>query len=309
MQFVWNILLGNTVREYVTVSLQGAGPERVYLTAGEFTSNVSQLQWLLCLNPPVFGVWQAAGTPLATRKLGTLYTLYYVADEKSMHREAVLTLELLDKMEEKEGTLLLLKVKNSQIHHIDPFRTRLLYHKFYKKPGFSFDNMKAYAAAYSYPRRVRIISFKEDEEHQYFFPMDLLGEITESHIHFFGLRHSNLALKKIMAAQKIVISEVPAQYKSVIYQLGKGHITAPQPVDRLPFPIIRTAEFDFSIPAWAESYKEVRIQKTLNLGSHMLLIGRWANEVTLKPPTPRLHHIHFLHFLQQKKRGQAYPPV
>src|ERR1700754_4948275 len=98
MQVIWNILFGNPVREYVTVSLQGAGPERVYLTAGEFTSDVSQLQWLLCLDPPVFGVWQAAGAPLANRELGSLYTLYYVADERSMNGEAVLMLELLDKM-------------------------------------------------------------------------------------------------------------------------------------------------------------------------------------------------------------------
>jgi hypothetical protein len=80
-------------------------------------------------------------------------------------------------------------------------------------------------------------------------------------------------------------------------------------LDQLPFPVITTRQFGFPIPDWVESYKEVKIHKTVDIGSHMLLYGEWTEDVVLKSPTPRLHHIHFLHFLNQKKRVGAYPVV
>jgi hypothetical protein len=58
-----------------------------------------------------------------------------------------------------------------------------------------------------------------------------------------------------------------------------------------------------------ESYKEIRIGKTLDLGSHMLLCGEWSEEVVLRAATPRLHHIHFLYYLHQKGGRLHYPIV
>src|SRR6185436_18484528 len=96
----------------------------------------------------------------------------------------------------------------SKIYHVNFFKTFLLFFKYYKKPKYSFGKYKSLIAAYSYPRRVRIISFKQDD---YFniFPMDLLGEIPQSGKYIFGLRHTNVALAKIIHARKMVVSEVP----------------------------------------------------------------------------------------------------
>ena len=125
---------------------------------------------------------------------------------------AIITLDYFDKIEEADGTLYLLKLGESKIYHVNFIKTFLLFYKYYKKPKFSFEKYKSLIAAYSYPRRVRIISFKQDD---YFniFPMDLLGEIPQSGKYVFGLRHTNVALAKIIETKKIVVSEVPYIYK------------------------------------------------------------------------------------------------
>lgn len=312
--FFRKLLFGESnIREYVTVSLKDGIPERVYLEAGGQLIDVSRFQWLFCLDPAVFGVWIAAGVPVAMGDKNAVFKLFFTGAEEQQGKKAkkgavaVLKLDLFDKVEEAEGTLLLLKVKHSSIRHIHPLRAWLIYFKFYKKPGFLFERLKAYAAAYSYPRKVRIISFKHDKDHHFFFPMDLLGEMDQPRRYIFGLRHTNMALREIMEARKIVVSEVPGLHKSLIYELGKGHLSAPPLVNELPFGVVTTGKFGFAVPEWAESYKEVTILKTIDLGSHMLLFGEWSEETILKPETARLHHIHFLHFLHQKGRSRNYP--
>jgi hypothetical protein len=217
-------------------------------------------------------------------------------------------LDFFDAIREDEGTLFLFRVLHSEIRHIPALRARLLYWKFYRKPGVNFERLKAVAAAYTYPRRVRIISFRLDEEYNYIFPMDLLGDLRGPRRYLLGMRHSNTVLKRIMDVKKIVVSEVPAEYKGQIYKLGKNHSAAPPPVKDLPFGVVATREFGFLIPDWAESYKEIHIRKAIDLGSHMLLWGEWSADNILKEATPRLHHIHFLHFLHQKKlETMPYP--
>jgi hypothetical protein len=296
----------SVIREFSTVGLNDNVREKVYLQAGPHTLDVSGNQWLLGLDPRILGVWITEKEEKAQLEAATGYKMYFMDVDKAV---AVLGLEPFSIIEEDNGTLFLLKVTGSDIHHISSLRARLLFWKFYKKPGVDFDRLKAVAAAYTYPRRVRIISFKQDSDYNYIFPMDLLGDLRSSGRYLLGMRHSNQVLTKIMDEKKIVVSEVPAEYKPLIYKLGRNHSAAPPPLDQLPFGVIASREFGFYIPEWAESYKEIHIRKTLNLGSHMLLFGEWTADNVLKPPTPRLHHIHFLHFLYQKHKRSGYPIV
>jgi hypothetical protein len=167
----------------------------------------------------------------------------------------------------------------------------------------------AVAAAYTYPRRVRIISFRFDDDNNYIFPMDLLADIRPARRYLLGMRQSNQVLKRIMEAGRIVVAEAPAGYKKVIYGLGRNHSAAPPPVDQLPFGVVASRRWGYYLPDWVESYKEITIGKTLDLGSHMLLCGEWDEEVVLRPATPRLHHIHFLYFLYAKGGRLGYPVV
>jgi hypothetical protein len=242
------------------------------------------------------------------------YTLY-VHDGEPEGGEVVrgalgiMKLDYTDRIVEDNGTLFLFRVRSTVIHHIEPLRAWLLYQKFYKKPGVSYERLMAVAAAYTYPRRVRIISFRFDDDNNYIFPMDLLADIRPAGRYLLGMRHSNQVLKRIMEAGRIVVAEAPAEYKQMIYQLGRNHSASPPPVDQLPFGVIATRQWGYHLPEWVESYKEIRIGKTLDLGSHMLLSGEWDEEVALRPATPRLHHIHFLYFLHAKQGRLAYPII
>jgi hypothetical protein len=304
--FFGKMLSGESViREFSTVGIDDNIRERVYLDMGAQVLDVSGNQWLIALDPRVIGIW-LSGTEkeeLASRKCRLCF-------RDGQDDLAVVDLIFFNAVAENDGTLFLFQVTHSDIRHIHLLKARLLYWKFYRKPGVDFERLKAVAAAYTYPRRVRIISFRLDEDYNYIFPMDLLGDLRAQKRYLLGMRHSNAVLRNIMDVKKIVVSEVPAEYKWQIYKLGRNHSAAPPPIAELPFGVVTTREFGFLIPDWAESYKEIHIRRALDLGSHMLLWGQWDEDIILKDATPRLHHIHFLHFLHQKKDGAAaYPMV
>jgi hypothetical protein len=72
--------------------------------------------------------------------------------------------------------LILFNISSSRIFHLHPLLMIFHYPKYFKKAGSSWDQFKILVAAYSYPRIVKVISFR-DAEYYNIFPMDLLGEI------------------------------------------------------------------------------------------------------------------------------------
>jgi hypothetical protein len=302
------ILFGSIpVSEYSTITVTGGIVEKVFLGAGDEHIDISANHWLLCLNPVVFGTWFAKKEGIVPFDEKPFYEMHFTDAETNARTVAVLKLDFFNKIEQADGTLLLLKLTKASIHHINFIKTRLIFNKYYKKPEQDFYTLKSYAAAYSYPRRVRLISFK-DGGYSNIFPMDLVGDIPHSGRYVFGLRHSNVTLARIIETKKLVVSEVPYAYKNIIYQLGKHH-RSPQSASTLPFGRLQSETFGFPIPEWANSYKEIKIVSTMNLGSHMLLWGEEINEKSLTDPSGHLFHIHFLHYLHQQRKGLAYPLV
>ncbi len=224
-----------------------------------------------------------------------------------METLAVQKLVVSDSIQAGDGTLVLLELRRTNVHHVSYVKSLLLYHKYYKKPEQDYERLQSFAAAYSYPRRVRLVSFREGDWFN-IFPMDLVGDVPSSKRYVFGLRHSNVTLARIIESGKLCVSEVAYRYKQVIYQLGKHHKEALSET-RLPFKKISSETFGFPVPEWADSYKEIRIEMALNLGSHMLLWGEEVNEKYIHESEGHLFHIHFLHYLHQKKKGLNYPLV
>jgi hypothetical protein len=298
-QLIKRLLLPDIpVREYATVTVDKSVAEHVYLEQDGMRTDVSARQWLLCLKPVTFGVWMPG--PVEPRSTFALHFDDSICNGKTV---AQLTLELTGQIQESDGTLLLLKLKRAATHHLNFISTQLLYRRHYKKPEQNLEILRSYAAAYSYPRKVRLVSFREGN-YQNIFPMDLVGDIPQSRHYVFGLRHTNVTLERIIHARKICVSEVPFEYKDAIYELGKHHRN--QPAQHTPINFLRSDKFHFPVPDWAVSYKEIEIEKTINLGSHMLLWGREINEKLLANDCAHLFHVHFLHYLHQKKRGLEY---
>lgn len=305
------ILFGDTeIKEYATITVNDEIKERVYLKTDKSIIDISQNHFLLCLEPIVFGIWIKNGKDVSPIEESSQYKMYFTNGDGGIKRNTVanLTLDFFERINEKNGELVLLKLRKSNIYHINIIKAYLLYFKFYKKPKLSFAKLKSFASAYSYPRRVRIISFKQSDYYN-IFPMDLLGDISEDNRYVFGLRHTNTALSKIIETKKVVVSECSFEYKDIIYKLGSHHSAGPPSVELLPFKVINSQNFNFYLPEWVDSYKEINILKTINLGSHMLLWGEVSNECVLKSSTKHLFHIHYLLYLYQKRKGLVYPLV
>jgi len=304
------LLVGdNEIREYPPVRIPGEIPEKVYIEAAGTVTDVSQYHWLLCIEPVVFGVWIKQGGQKALYEEQEQYRLYFfdsankVSDKKKA--SAVITLGFFGCIAEKNGMLLLLKVIESNIYDLDFIRRYVLFSRCYKKNGLTFPKFKSFTAAYSYPRRIRLISFKQDDYYN-IFPMDLLGDISESNRFVFGLRHTNVSLSRIIETGKIVVSEVAFDHKDMIFTLGKHHSSKPPSLDSFMFNIIQSKNFGFYLPDWINGYKEIKILETKNLGSHMLLWGEVLQEHTLSGIGNNLFLIHFFEYLRQKNNGTGY---
>ena len=228
--------------------------------------------------------------------------------KNSSFTEAVMEAAYFDSIEEPEGTLYLFEINQSKIYQRNwLFRTGL-YKRYFSARQPSKYKYNSLVAAFSYPRKVKLVSFKQDHYYN-IFPMDLLGEAGAGSYHVFGLRHTNIALEKMIQSAKVVVSDISFEHKKIIYDLGKHHGTNPPPVQDLPFQVNLTSKFGFYIPEWIENYKEVEITRKLNLGSHMMLWGKILQTVNMAPKPMQMAHIHFLHYLQLKKFGENYPKV
>ena len=299
------ILLGNaTISEYSTVTVnEHAIPEKVYLQAGNSRIDISSLHWILCLEPLVFGVWLTKDADIQWLKKAKNSKIYFTDHAKKI--VAVVTTTTTGSIEENDGILFLLTLQKSRIFHINFIKAHFIFERYYKKPGLSYNKLKAFAAAYSYPRKVRVVSYK-DGDYFNIFPMDLVGDISQNNRFVFGLRHTNVTLKKIIGTQKLVISEVPFTAKPLIYELGKHHSSSLLSATELPFGLLTSHHFKFPVPGFANAYKEIRIIKNIDLGSHMLLWGEVLHSEKLNEAEGHLFHIHFLHYLHQKNNGYQY---
>jgi len=312
------ILLGDTVvTEYSNITIPGDDiQEKVYLALDGHVIDVSASHWILCIEPLVFGVWigsELLASPFAGKEGYRLYfndggTAGAGGSQLKRNAVAIVSLKCIVHIEEKSGTLLLLKMQKSSLHHFNFIKTQLLFSRYYKKEGMPFRRFSSFVAAYSYPRRIRLVSFRQDG---YFnlFPMDLLGGTPQGNRYVFGLRHTNTTLARILETGKLAVAEIPFEQKDAVYQLAKHHSSRPPALDELPFGVVESKHFGCYIPEWATSYQEIRIMKTLNLGSHMLMWGIPVSETVLNPPARHLYLLHFLEYFRRKGNGLPYPLV
>ena len=294
------------VTDYSSITTGDHISEKVFLKINDATIDVSVNHWAFCLQPVVFGIWlnkQPDISPLPDNN----YSLSFEA-ATSQKKLAEIQLSFFSSIEEKDGTLLLVKVEKCKLFHIPSIESRLLYLLYYRKPGFSFEKFKSYVSAFSYPRKVRIISFQK-EDYYNIFPMDFVGQPAKTKYYALGLRLTNKTLNEVIKTKKIVIAEVPFEYKEEIYKLGRHHSSKPLPLEQLPFKIFNSKNFGFPVPKWADAYNEISITRTLNLGSHTLLWGYSEHEEIRNTGRGNLYHVHFLLSLFQKRNGMAYTRV
>jgi hypothetical protein len=286
------ILMGDAVfTEYSRTRFSGEVQDKAWLEFDGKIVDVTLSHWLLCIEPLTFGVWIGQG-----KSPDGAYRLRF-------SDAAVIALDLVHRVEEAGGVLLLLRVRHCRLAQLDLIRRWVLYRRYYSRDKMSYERFKGFAAAYSHPRRVRLVSFRA-ADHYNLFPMDLLGEVPLQNKYVFGLRHSNRTRQQIIAAGKIVVCEAPAMYEDAVYALGKHHSSSPPAPDELPFDLGCTGIFNFYYPRWVYGYKEILIQKTFDMGSHMLLWGDVVAAETINTGDEHSYLVHFLQYLHQVRKCQ-----
>ena len=304
-KLIKNILYRNIkITEYTSITLQKDISEKVFFETAGSRIDVSGDHWALCLQPLIFGIWISNDLfDLSQDKNCKL-----LFEEKNDIKLAAVRLSIVDGIKEKNGCLLLARAEECKIFHVSSIESSLLYNVYYRKPGYSFTTFKSYVSAFTYPRKVRLVSFKKGEYYN-IFPMDFVGEVGQTNYFVFGLRHTNQALAEIVKEKKIAVSEVSYIHKEYIYQLGRHHSSHPPTLEELPFKTLESKNFGFPIPKDAGRYNEINLTRSINLGSHMLLWGESTCGEIKSAGEGQLYHIHFLLDLFLERNGMGYTRI
>ncbi|MBY0425904.1 MAG: hypothetical protein K2Q22_09725, partial [Cytophagales bacterium] len=195
---------GNKFNEYQAVSGHEMEFSTVIFKIKNTQLDVSNNHWLLCLEPATFGIWLPNNTPFEIVAQAELIFTKSTSSRRQPY--AKVKLKFAKTITLPEGNLHLFTAIQTKLYISNPLFRSIYYHFYYKKPGINHEKFKVLAAAFCYPRKVRLISYQE-EGHKNHFPMDLLGPILGTQHYVLGLRHSNPSLGKILDSKKVVVGE------------------------------------------------------------------------------------------------------
>ncbi len=102
----------------------------------------------------------------------------------------------------------------------------VLFAYFLRSKKNTYHHRKVISALYSYPRRIIIVSYKDDNYYN-IFPMDIQGYIAEEKLYILGLRTTNVTLNKILEGKKVVVCDTDTVDINTVYDLGKHSSAAP----------------------------------------------------------------------------------
>lgn len=280
------------IRAFVVTRLhENEIKEKVFLLAGSQQINITKRHCMICLDPFCVAIWLL---PEQVSSFDPINVSILFKKEKS--KRSLLSLSLTEKIEEKTTVLLIYRVKQANSYQLNPFYRFLTLFVFLRNKTTTYRQRKFIAALYAYPRKIISVSYKEDNYYN-IFPMDIQGHIPESDLYILGLRTTNLTLTKILATKKIVIADTHKADIKTIYSLGRHLSSSPPQIESLPFSTSNSELFNFPVPDYSSSYKEVEIIQNKKLGYHMLLLGRIINSKQTEPDPSLLYHVHILEFV------------
>lgn len=157
---------------------------------------------------------------------------------------------------------------------------------------------------YICPRPVVLVSVAEPT-HSNIFPMDLIGPLGPEHF-TLALRSTSISVPTMAAARRIAISAIGAEHKDAVYRLGEHHKKEFADWSTLPFPTQLTATFEIPAIASALFTRELAVEHSEPIGSHMFFVCRAVSECRLNNGA-QLHHTAGFH--QEFRRRRGYPFV
>jgi hypothetical protein len=275
---------------YISRLLPGDIEERVYLRNGTYQADITSTNSMICLDPFCMACWlptaQAALTSNQEAKI--LFV-------KGNTLNASIDVSLIEKIPTPKGVLFLYKVEKASNYHLTALHRLVLFAYFLRSKANTYSSRKIISAFYSYPRKIIIVSYKDDN-YTNIFPMDIQGYIKEEDMYILGLRTTNVTLDKILTAKKVVVCDTNDVDIETVYNLGKHSSKSPTAPGRLPFKTTESELFKFPVPDFVGSYKEIEILSNKKMGYHMLMVGKVLNSKQVKSNPSSLYHIGFLEF-------------
>ena len=264
--------------------------EKVFLKTGKHNFDITMHHGMICLDPFCISVW------LSKDQIITLDPqTAKIQFEKGNKLNAIIKVSLIEKIATEPGVLLLYKIEKVKNYQFSALHRIVLFAYFLHAKTNTYYSRKVISALYSYPRRIIIVSYK-NEHYCNIFPMDIQAYIKEDDLYILGLRTTNITLNKILESGKVVVCDTDTVEINTVYNLGKHSSTSPTPKEDLPFGTTESELFGFPVPDFTGSYKEIEIVRHKKMGYHMLLVGKVVNAKKIKQNSSSLYHIGFLQF-------------
>jgi hypothetical protein len=262
--------------------------EKVFLKQGSQHIDITLHHAMICLDPFCVAIW------LTTAELVSISPQQVsISFVKGKKLNALINLSLIEPIPTSKGTLLLYKVERVANYQLTPLHRIAFFAYLLRSLKNTYYSRRVIGALYSYPRRIIIVSYKDDT-YTNIFPMDIQGFIEEEGLCILGLRTTNITLDKILETKRVVVCDTNAVDINTVYNLGKHKSAAPTPESEMPFKIIESDLFRFPVPAFVGGYREIEIIQHKKMGYHMLLVGRVLNDKKLVDNPTSLYHVGFL---------------
>ncbi len=277
--FVVSRLFPQQITQEVSMSVAGADID------------ITRNHCMICLDPFCIAVWLKPGQ-LESGKDKDAALIFRNGEKK----RARMNVTLKERIEEGGASLLLYEVKKAACFQLNPFSRFITLFFFLKNKTSTYRQRKYIAALYSYPRKIIVVSYKE-EGYCNIFPMDIQGKVPGANLYLLGLRTTNITLEKILRSGKLVVSDTANADIKTIYSLGSHLSKNPPALQDLPFSTHDSDIYGFPVPEFASSYDEVEIIQSRELGYHKLMIGRIINTKRQEALNADLYHLHIMEFL------------
>src|SRR6185503_13552391 len=141
--------------------------------------------------------------------------------------------------------------------------------------GMTPESIERLMIFYICPRPVVLVSVAGAHDGN-LFPMDLIGAVSEDRF-TLALRSTSRSIPEMKGTRHVVISDMPAASKPVIYKLGAHHKKSSIDWSELPFDVRRSSIFAIPHPANALRVRELEILTSDEQGSHTLFVARTAS--------------------------------
>ncbi len=157
------------------------------------------------------------------------------------------------------------------------------------------------------PRPVHLVSYGGMTQGN-MFPMDLLGPLSAATF-VLSMHSTSPAIPLWQNGCRIAVSAVPLRYKPPVYAMGKNHRLEFLDPSDLPVPLVPSPAYQIPVPDEALSVRELTIDQSLDLGSHVLFVARSTRRTDKSTGEPLMCHVH--RFYQQFliRRNRPLPSI